>query len=157
MDILPLIPLKQVFISPGRTISEGDFTLLTSLTWNTTVIHTDKEFMRNTPYGERILDGPSLLACVAGLSHRSGYDAATHNEHLRTVANLGYNNVRFLAAVKPGDTITVHTTITHARHSQKSPERVVLSISDVALNQHGERVLTCERFLLVEPRTSRHS
>ena len=72
VDWTALIPVGQVFVSPGRTISEGDFTLLTSLTWNTTIIHTDKEFMKTTEFGERILDGPSLLACAAGLSHRSG-------------------------------------------------------------------------------------
>jgi acyl dehydratase len=89
-DFEDLIPIGKTFVSPGRTIGEGDFTLLTSLTWNTTVIHTDREFMKQTPFGERILDGPSLLACAAGLSHRSGYHEATANEQLRTVANLGY-------------------------------------------------------------------
>jgi acyl dehydratase len=145
-----LIPVGRTFISPGRTISEGDFTLLTSLTWNTTIIHTDKVFMKQTPFGERILDGPSLLACAAGLSHRSGYHEATHNEHLRTVANLGYDNVRFLAPVKPGDTITIHTTITHVRASQKNPKRAILTIQDVVFNQEGQQVLTDQRALLVE-------
>ncbi len=145
-----LIPIGKTFVSPGRTISEGDFTLLTSLTWNTTIIHTDREFMRQTSFGERILDGPSLLACAAGLSHRSGYHEATGNEHLRTVANLGYNNVRFLVPVKPGDTITIHTTITHVRPSKKDPRRGILSIRDEVFNQHQQQVLTDERALMVE-------
>lgn len=150
VDWTVLIPVGQVFISPGRTISEGDFTLLTSLTWNTTIIHTDKEFMQSTEFGERILDGPSLLACAAGLSHRSGYHEATTNEHVRTVANLGYNNVRFLAPVKPGDTITIHTTITHVRPSKKYPNRGILSIQDEVFQQDGQQVLSDERALMVE-------
>ncbi len=144
------IPVGQTFISPGRTISEGDFTLLTNLTWNTTIIHTDREFMKQTEFGDLILDGPSLLACAAGLSHRSGYHEATGNQHIRTVANLGYDNVRFRAPVKPGDTITIHTTITAVRPSQSHPNRAILSIRDETFNQHGQTVLTDERALMVE-------
>lgn len=152
-DFEALIPIGKTFISPGRTISEGDFTLLTSLTWNTTIIHTDKEFMKQTPFGERILDGPSLLACAAGLSHRSGYHEATGNDRIRTVANLGYNHVRFRAPVMPGDTITIKTTISHVRPSQSQPGRAILTIKDEVVNQHENTVLTCERVLMVEETT----
>ena len=67
-----LVPVGKKFISAGRTISEGNFTLLTNLTWTTDQIHSDREYMKGTQFGERILAGACLLACVVGLANRSG-------------------------------------------------------------------------------------
>ena len=58
--------------------------------------------------------------------------------------------MRFLAPVKPGDTITIHTTITHVRPSKTYASRAILSIQDEVFQQDGQKVLSDERALMVK-------
>jgi len=145
-----LIPVGKKFISPGRTIGEGDFTLLVNLTWSTGSIHVNREYMKGTQFGERILPGPCVLACMVGLAGAGGLRQATDHEGVRTVALLGFDGVRFTAPVKPGDTLTVHSEITAVRPTSKDPRRAVVLVRDVTLNQHGQEVMSATRSQMVE-------
>ena len=61
------MPVGRRSTSPGRTIGEGEFGLLTSLTWTNDELHSNKEYMRASEFGERLLGGSVLLALVSGL------------------------------------------------------------------------------------------
>lgn len=145
-----LVPVGKQFVSIGRTIGEGDFTLLTNLTWTTSNIHSNREYMKQTQFGERILAGPCVLACVVGLASTSGVMQQLNQNGLRTVALLGFEGVRFSAPVKPGDTLTVHSQILGLRPSGKNSKRAVAQIRDVAFNQDGQEVMSATRFSLIE-------
>ena len=100
------LPIGQKFKSRfGRTISEGDFALLTSMTWLHTPLFCDAEYMKSTPYGERILPGPCVLAVLIGLGHQSGFHQSLVEAGFRGLGLIGFESVRFLSPVKPGDTL----------------------------------------------------
>ncbi len=145
-----LIPAGKKFISAGRTISEGDFTMLTNLTWTTDRIHSDREYMQQTPFGERILAGACVLACAIGLANRSGIAEVIDNDRVKRIAALGLEAVKFTAPVKPGDTITVHSEIMDVRPTSKDPKRAVIRIKETTFNQTGHEVMTYIRSILLE-------
>ena len=143
------LPLGKKFVSKGRTIGEGDFTLLTNLTWTTSPIHADAQYMKSTQFGDRILAGPCVLSVVVGLSSTSGVQDALWDGKHRLVALLGFEDVRFLSPVLPGDTLTVESEIVDARPTKKA-NRGVLRIKDVARNQKGQVVMEGVRAELFE-------
>ena len=145
-----IIPAGKKFISAGRTISEGDFTLLANLTWTTDRIHSDKTYMQQTPFGERILAGACVLACAVGMANRSGIAQVIDNDKMRRIVALGFEKVSFTVPMKPGDTITVHSEILEIRPTSKDPNRAVVRIQETTFNQSGQEVMTYIRSILLE-------
>jgi len=145
-----LLPIGRKFTSPGRTISEGDFTLLTNLTWTTAEIHSNREYMKNTQFGDMILAGPCTVAVMIGMSSHGPFGALFDPSKLRIVALLGLDEIRFRAPVLPGDTLTAYAELLDVRPSQKDPQRGILRVRDSATNQKGEQVAECIRTMMIE-------
>lgn len=147
--LLEGLPYGQKFRSQGRTIGEGDLSLLTNLTWTTSELHSNKEHMKNTPFGERILAGPCVVACMVGLAGTSGFRQELRQRKVQLVAMLGLENVRFTAPVLPGDTIWVETEILDARETS-NPQRGVMRIQERGYKQTGEQVCEYIRIAMFE-------
>lgn len=148
-----LIPVGEKFISQGRTITDGDFSLITSLTWSVGELHTNREKMKEDEFGDMILPGHCVLAIAAGLVSISGTRDVmlTPGGHgVRPVAALGFENVRFLAPVRPGDTLTAEQEILDIRQTRKNPNRGVVRIQMVVYNQRHEVVQDNTRGILLE-------
>ncbi|MBI3964038.1 MAG: MaoC family dehydratase [Chloroflexi bacterium] len=139
-DVTATLPKGQKFKSQGRTITEGDLSLLTNLTWTTSELHSNAEYMKGTQFGNVILAGPCVLACVIGLAGTSGFRQALHASGNRLVAMLGFEEVKFKAPVLPGDTLRAETEIVDARASSSNPRRGILKIRDTCYKQTGEMV-----------------
>jgi acyl dehydratase len=135
--------------SMGRTITEGDFSLLVNLNWTIGSIHADSEHMKSTPFGERILPGVCVLSTTIGLANSSNIRSLMSDHGFRLVALLGFEDVRFTGPVYPGDTITVESEILDARPTS-DPKRCVARLRDVTTRQTGERVLEAVRSELYE-------
>ena len=148
-DLTANIPIGAKYKSIGRTIGEGDFSLITNLTWTTSELHANYERMKYTPYGERVLAGPCVAAVVVGLTGTSDLRRELSKAGIRLVAMLGMDNVRFPAPVKPNDTLWAETEIVGAR-ATRNPERGVLTMIDRGLNQRGEVVSEATRSALFE-------
>ena len=145
------IPIGKKFVSPGRTISEGDFSLLVNLTWSTFPFHTDREYMKETQFEERILPGTCTLACTSGLATQiRGLREVFMQDGFRIVAMLGLERIRFTAPVKPGDTLTVHVEITGIRPTRKNPKRGIAETHFTAVNQEEQEVISYTLVDLVE-------
>lgn len=136
-------------VSIGRTISEGDFSLLVNLNWTIGSIHADSEHMKSTSFGERILPGVCVLSTTIGLANTSNVRRFMHEKGFRLIALLGFEDVRFTGPVYPGDTITVESEILDARPSS-NPKRCVARLRDVTSKQTGEQVLEAVRTELYE-------
>jgi acyl dehydratase len=65
------------------------------------------------------------------------------------VANLGFDDVRFPAPVRLGDTVYGETTVLVKRLSRSRPGQGVVTFRHVARNQHGEIVATVTRDTLM--------
>ena len=68
------------------------------------------------------------------------------------LAGLGLDEVRFLAPVRPGDTLVLDVETVSTRESKSNPEAGIVSHSFKLLNQHEEAVLTYKGAGMVEKR-----
>lgn len=138
------------FYSWHRTITEGDFSLMTLSTWTLVPEHTDAEYMKSTQFGGTILAGVCTIAAIAGLiTTTSDIRRFWEQEKVRGVAILGYDSVRFLAPVKTNDTIRAKAEILQVIPTS-NPKRFVLKTRDTGYNQTGEMVLDSVRNILME-------
>jgi len=89
------------FVSPGRTVTEGDIVTFAGLSGDYTQIHTDAEFSKTTLYGKRVAHGLLGLAILSGLAVRTGVLEGT-------VLNFReISNWKFIKPVFIGDTVRV--------------------------------------------------
>ena len=99
-------------------------------------IHTDPEGARQGPYGGLIASG----------WHTCGIMMRLYADHyLSKVAGLaspGIDELRWVRPVRPGDTLSLRTTVRSARVSRTKPDRGLVHTGIEVLDQHGEPVLT---------------
>ena len=134
----------QVVTSPGRTITEADVVAFAGLSGDYNQLHTDAEFARATPYGQRIAHGLLGLAAASGLAARAGFIEGT------TQAFVGLTN-KFKAPVLIGDTIHLRATVSKLRPMPSMGGGMVVFAMEV-LNQRGEVVQEGDWTLLMRGR-----
>jgi acyl dehydratase len=130
----------QVFQHPiRRTLTETDNVLFTAMTHNPARLHLDEEYCRNeTEFGQRIVNSGFTLALMVGIS--------VHETTLgTTVANLGWDEVRFPRPLFHGDTIRVESEVVELRESKSRPQNGVVIFEHRAYNQKDELVAVCKR------------
>ena len=95
---------------------------------------------RDSPqlFGQRIVNSGFTLALMVGIS--------VHDTTLgTTVANLGWDEVRFPAPLFHGDTIRVESEVLELRESKSRPQNGVVIFAHRAYNQKNELVAVCKR------------
>src|ERR1700710_1090147 len=95
--------LGHVRLTTGRTITETDFVVHAGHTGDFFPHHMDGEFMKNSPFGQRIAHGTMTFAIGIGL---------TASEINPLAFTYGYERLRFPKPVFIGDTIHTALTIT---------------------------------------------
>lgn len=93
------------FISPGRTVTESDIVTFAGLSGDYTQIHTDAEFSKSTPVGQRVAHGLLGLAIASGLAVRTGILEGT------VIAFREIIDWKFVKMIFIGDTVRVKLTI----------------------------------------------
>lgn len=109
----------DTFIGPARTITESDVVGFAGLSGDFNPIHTDVEFARDTPYGQRVVYGLLIVSMMTGLLDRTGLFSGS------AIAMLGIRDWQFLAPVFIGDTISFRLTITGVRRTRRGDRGVV--------------------------------
>lgn len=117
----------------GRTLTEMDNVLFSSLTMNTQPLHLNEQFAAQTQFGRRIVNGIFTLGVVVGITV-GDLTAGT------IVANLGYENVQHPHPLFHGDTISVETEIIATRESRSRPDCGIVTMKHIGRNQDG---VTC--------------
>jgi len=146
----PDLPVGSVFRSATRTLTDGECGILTSLTWTTGGIHSDREYARSTEFGELILAGATVVAVAAGLLPGTAiYRSFEPVYGVRVVAALDVH-ASFMAPVRFGDSICVETTLAGQRPSASRPGCHVLNFEDRVLRQDGMEAVHVTRHILVE-------
>ena len=69
--------------------------------------------------------------------------------HGTTVANLGWDEVRFPKPVFHGDTLRIETEVLELRDSKSRPENGIVIFAHRAFNQNDELVAHCKRTALM--------
>lgn len=131
---------------PGRTVTEADNVLFTTLTMNTQPLHLDQaESEKLPPFHDRLVNSMFTLSTLVGLS-------VAQLTQGTIVANLGFSDIKFPAPLRHGDTIYAETLITGKRESETRPGEGVVSMEHTARNQRGEVVAVATRKTLVRMR-----
>jgi acyl dehydratase len=121
---------------------------MVNLSWETSPLHTDREYAKTTQFGERILGGPCTIPFVAGLTGQA-WHGMWEKAGLQIVALVGINNVTFTAPIFPNDTIWVETEVVSMRPTSK-PKRCLVTVKDVLRKQGDTVVLQMERVILAQ-------
>jgi len=125
-----------------RTVTETDNLLFSALTMNPAALHLDAEYMKNTPFGKPLVNSVFTLGLMVGISI---YDTTFGT----TVANLGWENVRFPKPVFVGDTLRIETTVLAMRESESRKDSGIVTLEHRAYNQRNEQVASCRRVALM--------
>ena len=126
-----------------RTITEADNTFFSALTHNPAALHLDAEYCRTqTEFGQRLVNSCLTLAMMVGISVGDTTQGTT-------VANLGWDAVRFPKPLFHGDTLRVETEVMELRDSRSRPENGIVIFEHRAFNQHDDLVGTCRRSALM--------
>jgi acyl dehydratase len=133
----------QTFDHPiRRTITETDNVLITTMTHNPAALHLDAEYMKGTEFGKPLVNSCLTLSFMVGIS-------VNDTTHGTTVANLGWDDVRFPKPLFCGDTIRVESEVLEARGSKSRPDNGIVTFAHRAYNQEGELVGQCKRSALM--------
>ena len=109
----------DVIETPARTITETDVVQFAQLTGDWNPIHTDVEFAKASPYGERLAHGLLGLSVAVGLLDRTGTFSGS------AIANLGVDEWRFKGPIRIGDTIRCVVTVTDVRPASDGTRGIV--------------------------------
>ena len=128
-----------------RTVTEADNVLFSALTHNVSPLHLDKEYMRNSEFGRRIVNSCFTLSLMTGVSV-GDTTAGT------AIANLGWEDARFPKPVFHGDTLRIETEVLDKRESRSRPDAGIVTLAHRAYNQNEELVGHCRRTVLLRKR-----
>jgi len=128
----------------GRTINEGDNSFFTSVTMNFNPIYFNREYAQEMGFKGVVVNHMLVLNVVFGLS--------VEDLSERAIAHLGYEKLKFLETVYPGDTLTSQSEVLSKRDTSR-PDRGVVKFRTTGFNQNGRKVLEYERPVLVRKRT----
>ncbi|WP_308014881.1 MaoC family dehydratase [Nocardia coffeae] len=128
---------------PGRTVTEADNVLFTTLTMNTQALHLDAAFADDLPpFNARLVNSMFTLSTLVGLS-------VAQLTQGTIVGNLGFSEIAFPKPVFHGDTLYAETEILDKRESKSRPGEGIVTFAHTARNQHGDIVATAVRKTLV--------
>jgi acyl dehydratase len=128
--------------APGRTVTEADNVLFTTLTMNTQSLHLDAAWAAGTEFGERLVNSMFTLSTLVGLS-------VAQLTQGTIVANLGFGQVAFPAPVRVGDTLYAETVVVGTRLSSSRPGQGIVEFAHTMRNQRGDVVATATRTTLM--------
>jgi acyl dehydratase len=145
-DATHALPVGAKTTSMGRTITEGELCLLNTLSWAISELHTNREMMAGTAFGERLLAGSMVLAVVQGLHDSSDGLRELEETYGVQITRTVRLRAKLRAPVTPGDTLRVETELVAAEPADAAGTGVIV-FRDIATNQRDETVSELERRL----------
>jgi acyl dehydratase len=128
-----------------RTVTETDNVLFTTLSHNPAALHLDAETMKKSEFGRVLVNSCFTLALMVGIS-------VNDTTHGTTVANLGWDEVRFPKPVFQGDTLRIQSEVLETRDSRSRPDNGIVVFAHRAYNQDDVLVGHCKRSALMMKR-----
>ena len=124
---------------PGRTMTEYDNILFSTLSMNPQGLHIDFASAESLePFHKPLVNSMFTLATLVGFS-------VSHLSRGTIVANLGFSEIRFPAPVFHGDTIYGESVILDKRLSSSRPTAGIATLEHTARNQDGTVVAVAVR------------
>lgn len=133
--------------SAERIVTEADVMAFAQLTGDFVALHTDEEFAKTTPYGQRIAHGALVFSLSIGLATQMQLFG------VELLAFAGVDKLRFVAPVFFGDRIHVVKRVTETR--ALGDKQGTVTFESRVVNQHGKLVLVYYDKLLVKRKEKR--
>jgi 2-methylfumaryl-CoA hydratase len=126
-----------------RTVWDGDMAMYIALTGDRRPLHCAREFAQGLGFQRETVHDMLVFHVVFG--------RAVPDVSLNSPANLGYADVRFLAPVYAGDTLTAETEVIAKRETSRDDVGIVW-VHTRGFNQRREPVLQFYRWAMVNKR-----
>jgi acyl dehydratase len=136
-----------VYVYGSITVTEEDI-LRFAREFDPQFIHTDEQAALRGPYQGLIASGWHTCAVMMRMY------ADHYVSKVGGLASPGVDELRWVRPVRPGDSLSLRTTVREARVSRSKPDRGVVHTGIELLNQHGEPVLTMTAVNFLLRRTS---
>jgi acyl dehydratase len=108
--------------------------------------HVDADAAARSPFGGLIASGWQ----TCGVAMRIMVEGYLLNS--ASMGSPGVDEVRWTKPVRPGDTLTVFSTVLEARVSRSKPDRGVIVSATEVVNQDGETVMTMRGMTMLATR-----
>ena len=132
---------QRIKHAAGRTVTEMDNILFSSMTMNTQPLHLDEHFAAQTQFGQRIVNGIFTLGLVVGITVSELTEGTI-------VANLGYERVGHPNPLFHGDTVYVETEVLDKRESKSRPDGGIVRLKHTGQKADGTIVIEVERSVM---------
>ena len=129
---------------PGRSITETDNTWFTLLTMNQHPLHFDREYGGKSEFGQVLVNSCLTLSIVTGMS--------VSDISQKTIANLGWDEVRLTGPVFIGDTLYAESEVIDIRQSKSRPHQGIVTVTTRGSKQDGTQVISFNRSMLIPQR-----
>ncbi len=139
------VVLGTEFVSPGRTVTETDLTMLCMMSGDWSPLHCDAEASAQGPFGQRVVGGVYGLVFLSGMISRWSMFADT------TLGMLSIDDWSFRRPIFIGDTLNVKMTFAEKRLTSK-PDRGIVQRAFELVNQNQVVVQSGKSALLVRCR-----
>lgn len=126
--------IGERFVTPGVTITESEI-IDFALRYDPQPFHLDAQAAAQSLYGGLIGSGFQTLALSFRLFIQSGVLSAC------SMGSPGIDELRWLAPVRPGDTLHTEVEVVDSKPSRSKPDRGMLRMYYTVINQHGDTVL----------------
>src|SRR6185295_15111579 len=111
------------------TIDDGMLAMFAASFLDPNPLYSSRRFARDLGFRDRVIH-PLLLMNLA-------LSFTVHDISEQAIAHLAYIDLKFPNAAYPGDTITVSSEVLGARASKSKPDRGVVHVKTIAVNQEG--------------------
>jgi acyl dehydratase len=134
---------------PGRTLTETDNVLFTTMTMNTQALHLDAAWSAEQPFGQRLVNSMFTLSTMVGQS-------VAQLTQGTIVAQLGMSDISFPHPMYHGDTLYTETRVTEKRLSASRPGQGIVVMEHTGRNQSGVVVGKASRTALFWLKPTNH-
>lgn len=125
----------EIFLTEGITITESEI-IRFAMQYDPQSFHMDVTAASKSPYKGLIASGFQALSICFRMFIQEGVISAC------SIGSPGIDEVRWLAPVRPGDTLRTETEVLEIKPSSSKPGRGILRMRYAGINQRGEKVIS---------------
>ena len=134
--------IGEVYHHPWEvTIDDGMLAIFAASFLDPNPLYSSRRFARDLGFRDRVVH--PLVLMNLGLSF------SVHDVSEQTIAHLAYIDLKFPNAAHPGDTVIASSEVLGVRLSESKPDRGVVHVRTVCINQNGAKLVSFERKALM--------
>ena len=132
----------EVYHHPWEvTIDDGMLAMFAASFLDPNPLYSSRRFARDLGFRDKLVPPVVLMNLALSFS--------VHDVSEQTIAHLAYMNMKFPCAAYSGDTLTAYSKVIGVRASESKPDRGIVHVRTIGVNQDGATVVRFERKALM--------